>query len=109
MSERVTIAQKIVKDTPLDKRYDAFISILARMHGWVEINTRLRSDRALQTAFGRNACAEQSVVQATFNACRPEQVSQNDTTCLGCRQNMFRSLLAIRLNLKVNIVLLTSE
>ena len=74
--DRVKIAQKTVKYTPLDKLYDAFISILAGAQGLCEINTRLRSDLALQRAFGRSACAEQSVVQDTLNACSAEQVSQ---------------------------------
>ena len=74
--DRVKIAQKTVKYSPIDKLYDAFISILAGAHGLVEINTRLRSDPALQAAFGRAACAEQSVVQETLNACRAEQVAQ---------------------------------
>jgi hypothetical protein len=74
--DRVKIAQKTVKYSPIDKLYDAFISILAGAHGLSEINTRLRSDPALQAAFGRQACAEQSVVQETLNACRAEQVAQ---------------------------------
>jgi DDE family transposase len=74
--EMVTIAQKTVTYTPLDKLYDAFISILAGAHGLVEINTRLRADPALQRAFGRKACAEQSVVQDTLNKCSAEQVAQ---------------------------------
>ena len=74
--DRVKIAQKKVKYTPPDKLYDAFISILAGAHGLVEINTRLRSDPVLQAAFGRSACADQSVVQDTLNACTDEQVSQ---------------------------------
>jgi hypothetical protein len=74
--DSVKIAQKTVKHTPCDKLYDALISILAGAHGLVEINTRLRSDPALQRAFGRNACAEQSVVQDTLNSCRAEQVTQ---------------------------------
>jgi hypothetical protein len=74
--QNVTIMQKTVKYTPTDKLFDAFISILAGAHGLVEINTRLRSDPALQHAFGRNACAEQSVVQDTLNACTAEQVAQ---------------------------------
>src|SRR2546423_3144187 len=74
--DTVTIAQKTVKHSPLDKLYDAFISILAGAHGLVEINSRLRCDPALQAAFGRSACAEQSVVQDTLNACTAEQVSQ---------------------------------
>ena len=72
----VKIAQKTVKYSPIDKLYDAFISILAGAHGLSEINTRLRSDLALQVAFGRNACADQSVVQDTLNACTAEQVTQ---------------------------------
>src|SRR5436309_1346836 len=74
--DQVQIKQKTVKDTPIDKLYDGFISVLAGAHGLVEINTRLRSDPALQRAFGRTACAEQSVVQDTLNACTAEQVSQ---------------------------------
>jgi hypothetical protein len=76
--DRVKIAQKSVKYTPLDKLKDAFISILAGAHGLCEINTRLRSDKALQVAFGRSACADQSVVQDTLNACTAEQVRQLD-------------------------------
>ncbi len=72
----VQINQKTVKHTPTDKLYDAFISLLAGAHGLVEINTRLRADPALQHAFGRQACAEQSVVQETLNACTEENVRQ---------------------------------
>jgi hypothetical protein len=70
----VHIAQKTVKHTPSEKLYDAFISLLAGAHGLVEINTRLRSDSALQVAFGRTRCAEQSVVQETLDACTTEKV-----------------------------------
>src|SRR5437763_13897967 len=72
----VQIAQKTIKDSPTDKLYDALISLLAGAHGLVEINTRLRADAALQRAFGRSRCAEQSVVQDTLNACTPENVQQ---------------------------------
>ena len=72
----VQIRQKTIKHTPADKLYDAFISLLAGAHGLVEINTRLRSDPALQKAFGRSACAEQSVVQQTLDACTGENVSE---------------------------------
>ncbi len=76
IEQRVQIAQKTVLDRPSDKLYDAWISILAGAHGLVEINTRLRADVGLQRAFGRRRCAEQSVVQATLNACTPENVEQ---------------------------------
>src|SRR5438477_11628968 len=74
--QSVRIAQKTVKHTPIDKVYDAFISLLAGAHGLVEINTRLRADLALQAAFGRSRCAEQSVVQETLAACTAETVVQ---------------------------------
>ncbi len=67
--EQVHIRQKTVRYTPTDKLYDAWIAILAGAHGLVEVNTRLRSDPALQAAFGRTACAEQSVIQDTLDAC----------------------------------------
>jgi hypothetical protein len=76
IKEMVNIAQKTVKHTPIQKLYDAFISILAGAQGLVEINTRLRSDVALQRAFGRQACAEQSVVQETLSTCTEENVQQ---------------------------------
>lgn len=72
----VQIKQKTIKYTPVDKLYDAFISLLAGAHGLGEINTRLRTDPALQQAFGRSACAEQSVVQQTLDACSQENVRQ---------------------------------
>ena len=73
---RVHIAQKTVRHAPLDKRYDGFITIMMGAHGLVEINTRLRSDPALQRAVGRGACAEQSTVQQTLDACTDETVAQ---------------------------------
>src|SRR3989441_10111921 len=74
IEQTVQIAQKTIKDSPSDKLYDAFISLLAG--GLVEINTRLRADGALQRAFGRSRCAEQSVVQDTLNACTAQNVEQ---------------------------------
>src|SRR6266487_2142531 len=74
--EMVSVEQKTVKHAPSDKLYDAFISLLAGAHGLVEINTRLRSDPVLQAAFGRAACAEQSLVQQTLDACTATTVKQ---------------------------------
>ncbi len=73
---QVQIKQKTVKHTPIDKLVDACISVVAGAHGLVEINTRLRADPGLQRAFGRAACAEQSVVQETLDTCTPEHVIQ---------------------------------
>jgi hypothetical protein len=73
---QVRIKQKILQHTPLDKLLDCFINILAGGVGLIEINTRVRPDRALQQAFGRDACAEQSTVSDTVNACSPDNVIQ---------------------------------
>ena len=74
--ERVKIAQKTIKDGPLDKLQDAFITILAGGRGLVAVNSVLRPDVALQRAVGRQRCAEQSVVQDTLDACSEENVAQ---------------------------------
>ncbi len=74
--EQVHIRQKTVRYTPIDKLYDAWIAILAGAQGIVEVNTRLRSDPVLQAAFGRTACAEQSVIQDTLDACDATTVQQ---------------------------------
>ncbi len=76
IQEQVHIAQKTVKHTPIQKVYDAFIALLAGAHGLVEINKRLRADPSLQGAFGRKACAAQSVVQETLDACTSTNVAQ---------------------------------
>src|SRR5713101_4929007 len=72
----VQIMQKQRKYSPFEKLSDCFIGILAGAHGIVEINERLRADPALQAAFGRRACAEQSVIQDTLNACTAANVAQ---------------------------------
>ena len=46
--QHVHVPQKTIKHTPAEKLYDALIAILAGAHGLAEINTRLRSDEALQ-------------------------------------------------------------
>jgi len=70
----VHIQQKSVKHTPLEKLLDAFINILAGGQGLCEVNTRVRPDRALQRAFGRARCADQSQVSRTLNCCMEENV-----------------------------------
>lgn len=74
--QHVDIHQKTVLDAPADKLLDALVAILAGAHGICEVNTRLRSDPALQRAFGRQRCAEQSVVQDTLNASTDANVAQ---------------------------------
>jgi hypothetical protein len=86
LREEVKIAQKAVKFTPFDKLCDCFIAILAGAHGIVEVNEGLRADPALQAAFGRTACAEQSVIQDTLDACTAANVTQMEAAI----QRIFR-------------------
>ena len=100
ITERVQIAQKVVKYTPVEKLVDALITILAGAHGLVEANKRVRPDRALQRAFGRDGCAGQSVISETLNACTPENVEQMQQAMkkiyqqhgTGCRHDYEQSL-----------------
>jgi hypothetical protein len=72
----VHIPQKIVQYTPAQKLQDAFISMLAGSHGLVETNKRVRPDHALQRAFGRAACAEQSTISETINRATEQNVTE---------------------------------
>jgi hypothetical protein len=76
IEKEVKIGQKTVKYTPHEKLTDALIAILSGAKGLVEVNKRVRSDVALQAAFGREGCAEQSVVQDTLDACSESSVKQ---------------------------------
>lgn len=73
---RVRIRQMTIKHTPLEKLQDAFITTPAGAHGLFEVNSRVRSDAALQRAFGRQGCAEQSVVQEALDRCSSQNVAQ---------------------------------
>jgi hypothetical protein len=70
------IKQKVREHQPLDKLLDCFINMLAGGSGLVEINLLVRPDIAVQRAFGRQTCAEQSTISDTLNACTPDNVQQ---------------------------------
>jgi hypothetical protein len=76
VEKSVHINQKTVKHTPLEKLLDAFINILAGGQGLCEVNTRVRPDRALQQAFGRVRCADQSQVSRTLSCCIEDNVKE---------------------------------
>jgi hypothetical protein len=79
--QRVTIVQKVIQHTPTDKLTDALIGMLAGAKGMVETNTTVRTDRALQRAFGRQGCAEQSTIQDTLNHATALNVAQLEHAC----------------------------
>ena len=74
--QQLCIKQKVCAHQPLDKLLDCFINILAGGAGLVEINLLVRPDVAVQRAFGRQTCAEQSTISDTLNACTPDNVQQ---------------------------------
>lgn len=74
--QTVQIAQKTIRHSPTDKLLDALIAILAGAQGLVEVNSLLRSDVALQRAFGRRGCADQSTIQDTLNHATATTVAQ---------------------------------
>ena len=76
IEERVKIKQKIIRHTPTDKMKDLLIHILAGGHGIADVNNRVRTDKPLQLAFGRSACAEQSTIHETLNASTGENVHE---------------------------------
>jgi len=74
IEERVKIKQKVVKHTPTDKMKDLLINILAGGHGIADVNNRVRVDKPIQLAFGRNVCAEQSTISETLDTSTEENV-----------------------------------
>lgn len=74
--DRLHIKQKVHVHQPLDKVLDCFVNILAGGAGLVELNLLVRPDVAVQRAFGRQTCAEQSTISDTLNVCTPENVDQ---------------------------------
>jgi len=76
IGQRVTIQQKTVVHTPLEKLQDAFINNMAGGQGIVEVNQRVKPDAALSAAFGRERCADQSGVSTTLSACQAKDVAQ---------------------------------
>lgn len=76
VEHHVRLKQKMRQHRPLEKLLDVLVTILAGGQGVVECNTRVRPERAVQLAFGRQHCAEQSTISRTLNACTPETVAQ---------------------------------
>lgn len=76
LREQVTIAQKTVRYRPMDKLLDALVGILCGAKTIAQSNVTIRTDPAVQRAFGRTACADQSTIARTLRACTAENVAQ---------------------------------
>lgn len=72
----VTFTEKTVAHKPAAKLQDALVSILAGCRAISTINTRMRPDRALAQAWGREQFAEQSSVARTLDKLSQAQIEQ---------------------------------
>src|SRR2546429_7891720 len=74
--EQVQIPQKTVKYCPIDKILDGLLGILCGAKTISQSNVTIRVDPAVQRAFGRTGCAEQSTIARTLQASTAETVAQ---------------------------------
>jgi Transposase DDE domain group 1 len=74
--EQVQIPQKSVRYRPIEKVFDSLLGILCGAKTISQSNITIRVDPAVQRAFGRTGCAEQSTIARTLQACTTAQVTQ---------------------------------
>src|SRR6266700_1928090 len=76
LREQVQIPQKAVRYRPSDKLLDGLLGILCGAKTISQSNITIRVDPAVQQAFGRTGCAEQSTIARTLQARTAETVDQ---------------------------------
>ena len=76
LREQVQLSQKTVRHRPLDKLLDGLLGILCGAKTIAQSNVTIRLDPAVQRAFGRTGCAEQSTIARTLQASTAETVDQ---------------------------------
>jgi Transposase DDE domain group 1 len=79
--EQVKIPQKTVRHRPTDKLLDGLLGILCGAKTISHSNVTIRVDPAVQRAFGRRGCADQSTIARTLQACTAENVAQVERVC----------------------------
>jgi len=78
LQEQVQIPQKTVRYRPTDKLLDGVLGMLCGAKTISQSHVTIRIDPAVQRAFGRTGCAEQSTIARTLQACTAETVAQFD-------------------------------
>lgn len=76
LREQLTIPQKTVRHRPVEKVLDALLGILCGAKTISQSNSTIRLDPAVQRAFGRTGCAEQSTIARTLQASTAATVDQ---------------------------------
>ena len=72
----VQLPQKTVKYRPVDKLLDALVGMLCGAKTIAQSNVTVRVDPAVQRAFGRKGCADQSTIARTLQAATSQTVEQ---------------------------------
>src|SRR5215471_15676219 len=76
LREQVTVPQKTVRYRPIDKVLDALVGMLCGAKTIAQSNLTIRVDPAVQRAFGRRGCADQSTLARTLQAATADNVAQ---------------------------------
>jgi hypothetical protein len=76
LQEQVKMAQKVVKYRPIDTRLDGLLGMLCGAKTIAQSHVTVKVDPAVQHAFGRKGCADQSTMARTLPACTAENVAQ---------------------------------
>src|ERR1044071_9818925 len=74
--EQMQVPQKTVRYRPIEKVLDGLLGILCGAKTISQSNITIRVDPAVQRAFGRTGCAEQSAIARTLQASTAETVDQ---------------------------------
>jgi hypothetical protein len=72
----VQVPQKTLKYRPVDKLLDALVGMLCGAKTIAQSNVTVRVDPAVQRAFGRKGCADQSTIARTLQAGTTQTVEQ---------------------------------
>lgn len=76
LHEQVKIPQKTLRYRPIDKILDALVGILCGAKTIAQSNVTIRTDPAVQRAFGRTGCADQSTIARTLRACTVDTIAE---------------------------------
>jgi hypothetical protein len=76
LREQVQLSQKTVRYRPIEKVLDGLLGSLWGAKTIAQRNVTIRLAPAVQRAFGRTGCAEQSTMARTLQASTPETVAQ---------------------------------
>jgi hypothetical protein len=76
LREQVQLSQKTVRYRPIEKVLDGLLGILCGAKTISQSNVTIRIEPAVQRAFGRTGCAEQSTIARTLQASTAATVDQ---------------------------------